>query len=139
MNNNIILKEICSRLPYGLFIKDCSGKYTESYTINIYDVDFDKLIKNINNGYIFLYLRPLSSMTEKEKDTFWQLKRFSVTVVMPCKPSIKPSYIVDLNEDGEGLNYLYNWLIENHFDYNDLIGKGLAIEAPDGMYDLQTL
>ena len=27
-----------------------------------------------------------------------------------------------------------DWLNAHYFDYRDLIGKGLAIEAPEGMY-----
>ena len=50
---------------------------------------------------------------------------------------LKPTYIVDLEEDGDGLNHLYDWLNAHHFDYRDLIDKGLALEAPEGMYDLK--
>ena len=29
----------------------------------------------------------------------------------------------------------YDWLNAHHFDYRGLIEKGLAIEAPEGMYN----
>jgi hypothetical protein len=29
---------------------------------------------------------------------------------------------------------IFDWLNSHHFDYRGLIEKGLAIEAPDGMY-----
>jgi hypothetical protein len=29
---------------------------------------------------------------------------------------------------------MIDWLNVHHFDYRNLIDKGLAIEAPDGMY-----
>ena len=32
------------------------------------------------------------------------------------------------------LHALFNWLNANHFDFRNLIGKGLAIEAPEDMY-----
>jgi hypothetical protein len=30
---------------------------------------------------------------------------------------------------------LVDWLNAHHFDYRGLIEKGLALEAPEGMYD----
>lgn len=30
---------------------------------------------------------------------------------------------------------LRDWLNKHHFDYRDLIGIGLALEAPEGMYN----
>jgi len=32
---------------------------------------------------------------------------------------------------------LDDWKIEHHFDFRGLIEKGLALEAPDGMYDIK--
>jgi hypothetical protein len=32
---------------------------------------------------------------------------------------------------------LIDWLNAHHFDYRGLIDKGLAIEAPEGMYNLK--
>jgi hypothetical protein len=30
-----------------------------------------------------------------------------------------------------------DWLNKHHFDYRGLITKGLALEAPDGMYNIK--
>ena len=43
-------------------------------------------------------------------------------------------YIPTLNS-GSAIEYV-NWLLENHFDYNNLIEKGLALEAPEDMYNI---
>ena len=32
-------------------------------------------------------------------------------------------------------NELYDWLLKHHFDYRGLIEKGLALEAPKGIYE----
>ena len=45
-----------------------------------------------------------------------------------------PALIYDLDDEGDGLNNLYDWLNAHHFDYRGLIEKGLALEAPEGMY-----
>ena len=40
--------------------------------------------------------------------------------------------------NGEPFPALYNsqdWLNKHHFDYRGLIEKGLALEAPEGMYN----
>ena len=150
-DKELLLQDLCARLPYGVKCKwehEYDGK---TYTGGGVLCDIDHV--KTSNGYRYWdcyfedegddipielvkpYLRPMSSMTEKEKEEFHKLKQFSVTVVMPNEVSrIKPTYIVDLEDDGDGLNYLYDWLNAHHFDYRRLIDKGLALEAPDGMY-----
>lgn len=62
------------------------------------------------------YLRPLSSMTEEEKI----------------------DYQAFFNYDGiEYPEEYIDWLNKYHFDYRGLIEKGLAIEAPNGMYNIK--
>lgn len=59
---------------------------------------------------IRLFLRPLTSMTEKEKEQFFQL--------MLCGNAVQ----------------IIEFYKENHFDYMLLIDKGLAFEATEDMY-----
>ena len=138
----ILLQDLTARLPYGVildysFIEDKQRIHTKiplTYR-NIGTVALDEW--HTNEEIFKPYLRPMSSMTEEEKEEFHKLKQFSVTVVMPNDVSLlKPTYIVDLEEDGDGLNHLYDWLNAHHFDYRGLIEKGLAIEAPEGMYNV---
>ena len=56
------------------------------------------------------YLRPMSSMTEEEKEEYKKLQH--------C-----------LNDTMLTISLLNNWLNEHHFDYRGLIKKGLAIEV----------
>ena len=130
-NKELLLKDLCARLPYGVIIEynnDGCSSTRELGLGSLHDFMFD-------NAELKPYLRPMSSMTEEEKKEFHKLKQFSVTVVMPNGVSrIKPTYIVDLEDDGDGINYLYDWLNAHHFDYRGLIEKGLALEAPEGMY-----
>ena len=51
--------------------------------------------------------------------------------------------VINTNIEGVGyvptLNYIsateyVDWLNANHFDYRGLIEKGIALEAPEGMY-----
>ena len=139
---SILLQDLCARLPYGVildysFIEDKQRIHTKiplTYR-NIGTVALDEW--HTNEEIFKPYLRPMSSMTEEEKEEFHKLKQFSVTVVMPNGVSLlKPTYIVDLEEDGDGLNHLYDWLNAHHFDYRGLIEKGLALEALEGMYNV---
>lgn len=66
------------------------------------------------------YLRPMSSMTEEEKEEFENLLE---GIVDGIERWDKP----DLCEE-------YDWLNSHHFDYRGLIEKGLALEAPEEMY-----
>lgn len=60
------------------------------------------------------YLRAMSSMTEEEKE----------------------EYQAFFNYDGVEYPEEYiDWLNAHHFDYRGLIEKGLALKAPEGMYE----
>ena len=62
------------------------------------------------------YLRPISSITEEEKEYFG----------IP----FTSEGLVTLTDTVECMD----WLNAHHFDYRGLIEKGLALEAPKGMY-----
>jgi hypothetical protein len=69
--------------------------------------------------YIKPYLRPMSSMTKEEWNDYkstWKLIEH------------------DLEDTYEPCIESFDWLNANYFDYRGLIDKGLAIEAPEGMY-----
>ena len=73
--------------------------------------DFMQTIENVIRKP---YLRPMSSMTEEEKEEYHSIQS---DIWKPC-----------------GTQYYDNWrsidwLNEHHFDYRNLIGKGLAIEV----------
>lgn len=61
------------------------------------------------------FLRTLGSMTEAEQEEYFPLLH---ELLYP-----------------ESALALLNWLNKHHFDYNHLINRGLAIEAPKGMYE----
>jgi hypothetical protein len=81
--------------------------------------DGDTLFADIED--VKPYLRPMSSMTKVEKAVY----RHHQILVRRV-----------------GLTFEYNiaftieWLIEHHFDFLGLIDRGLALDAPEGMYNL---
>ena len=76
------------------------------------------------------YLRPMSSMTEEEQK---ELEKIIDGIIGYNSKNYFHS------EDEYNWNTLYNaydWLNAHHFDYRGLIEKGLAFEAPEGMYNI---
>lgn len=77
------------------------------------------------------YLRPMLSMTDDEKkeyNSFIGGKQPFDSDFSAYPIEHKFVYEWDIK------NYV-DWLNEHHFDYRGLISKGLALEAPEGMYD----
>jgi len=111
-NKELLLKDLTARLPYGVHIR-CY--YEEGDRFGYYD---GIVMNNISNDYINdsyplenskPYLRPMSSMTEDEDN------------------ELNSARMGSYGED-------VDWLNAHHFDYHGLIEKGLALEAPEGMY-----
>lgn len=121
-DKELILKDISGRLPYCLVVQISLFRNDGRKR----DIDLDpRVTENIwelIDKYCALpYLRPMSSMTATE-----------VLEYISLKESIVAS---------DGITYAFetyksiDWLNAHHFDYRNLIEKGLAIEAPEGMYN----
>lgn len=84
------------------------------------------------------YLRPMSSMTEEE---FTKLKEYSGLVydqldLTSFQNGAYKCLDFYLSEVPSGaVIRVFDWLNKYHFDYRDLIQMGLALEAPEGMYN----
>ena len=117
---SLLIKDLCERLPYGV---RCYPVFSVSKpnTIGGYcDALDDFYIREVDGWFnvsmIKPYLRSLSSMTEEEH--------------------IKLKAVYDNGSNGLFDEYSHiDWLNAHHFDYRNLIKKGLAIEAPEGMYN----
>ena len=112
----LLLQDICSRLPYGVKFKyEDRPNVCEILSITpIYNngnvVYFDRYVNEPKKCSIYdvkPYLFPLSSMTEEQKTSHNFLK---------YSAHANPVKLVD-------------WYIKNHFDYRGLIPMGLAIDA----------
>jgi hypothetical protein len=122
-NKKLLLVDLSARLPYGLVVE-----LDEKFGFN---KGAHSLVKELLDPYcvegIKPYLRPMSSMNEEEKKEFQ-----ACHCVYELHPDFQPMMCNLANE----LN-MFDWLNAHHFDYRGLIEKGLALEAPKGMYDLQ--
>lgn len=122
-DKELLLKDLSARLPYNCrvfyeYVDDLDGKtYGYSLTLNTWCID--EFVAN--KAIIKPYLRPLSSMTEKEVEEFVNLQE---DFFKYCKNQ----YVGVLTIAA------LDWLNAHHFDYRNLIEKGLALEAPKEMY-----
>ena len=112
-DKNLLLKDLCARLPYGVMV------YFEGWNPEkLSEVNLNEDVYNGMGGMPVPYLRPMSSMTEEERKHFESLC---------CWGKWEYGPIITLKAA--------DWLNENKFDYRGLIEKGLALEAPEGMYE----
>ena len=125
----LLLKDICTRLPYGIKVR-LEGKprivFGVQETLIIVRARSEKGGWNwdeydIEEWNIKPYLRPMSSMTEEERNEFILI---SDTVL--GLGDKKSTCILSLEQ--------MDWLNKNMFDYRGLIPMGLALEAKEGMY-----
>lgn len=123
-DKQLLLKDLSTRLLYGVKVQlsDEGGELTQT----LYSITPTKVNSwSIEQVDVKPYLRPMLSMTEEEKEEFDNLYNWSC----PNSKFLRTK-IIDISE-------LIDWLNAHHFDYRGLIGKGLAIEAPERMYNIK--
>lgn len=123
-DRELLIKEISSRLPYGIKVQVFGWdeeKGEVAVPLKVYSINTDGYISleynhyDVESVYIedcLLYLRSMSSMTEKEMEEY------------------KGTFVELPNEE-----YLVrtirtiDWLNAHHFDYRGLIEKNLALDC----------
>ena len=121
-DKELLLKDLCARLPYGTYVHHKNFPDTKFKVITVFDDGRIGVTKNeipltpTSINECKPYLRPMSSMTEEEKKTLNNILEYQYCSDDSCMCEAS------------------DWLNENHFDYRGLIPMGLALEAPEGMY-----
>lgn len=116
----LLLKDLCSRLPYGVKVT-WDSEYPLTVTPYIYCAITSE--DNINN-LPKLLLRSMLDMTEEEK-------KIQKDYIYHFSKNSLPNYEGDFVFEDEAHDYI-DWLNAHHFDYRGLIEKGLAIEVTEG-------
>ena len=136
-DKELLLKDLCARLPYGVIVREKSYPDKEIYEdFNLDDYTSDEM--SIQE-YIFQdaeiikpYLRPMSSMSEEEKKDLKKEHLKDEKLYAECLTNAANG---DSSMRGKVIpHFAADWCNKNHFDYRGLIPMGLALEAPEGMY-----
>lgn len=130
----LLLKDLCSRLPYDTIINVNDGKYRKDVKLHphyIFDWDAERWDAKP-------YLRPMSSMTEEEQkivsDIESEFLETLVKKVQQIKDDNERRYLLQ-KAVAKRTSEMVQFYNKSHLDYNGLIEKGLALEALKGMYD----
>ena len=136
----LLLIDICARLPYGVMCNVFNGKYDE-------DMKLSPSLLSWGINDIKPYLRPLNTITDTEVSraigiitggvSRWSErdKRWYYIVHDPSIGEIESDFDLDYFAHGYyGIDNM-DFLNSHHFDYRGLIEKGLALPAPEGMYE----
>ena len=134
-DKQLLLQDLCARLPYQPL---CKKVDTEDDFCN-YDAPLGYSLRDLVNNKIIIkpYLRPMSSMTEEESAELSNIisEWFDKELFYLTEESFLRYALSKINYSISPL--LFDFLNKNHFDYRGLIPKGLAIEAPEGMYNIK--
>lgn len=143
----LLVKDLCSRLPYGVRVchmtSEFSGVLHNMSVLHMYEgnddsdkydsiVDYVADIDFFGDGYPYEveefkpYLFPLSSISSE------QLKE--VSEILGKEVEVFDNYLNIVEHTRNTFSYLeldalFDWFNKNHFDYRNLIEKGLAIDC----------
>ena len=118
----LLLKDLCARLPYGVEIRITSDECDDGFRAG----EFDNILRYhhleafvCDRIEVRPYLRPMSSMTEEEKAELLNLRK-----EMNMHQHLWFDRVLD-------------FYLSHHLDWRGLILLGLALEAPDNMYKIE--
>ena len=125
----LLIKDLSARLPYNVYVyfktRYRCNAITDVLDGAIYTYIETHLLEDDGENEIDIikpYLRPMSSMTKEERLIYEQRLHDvgrSIDVI-----------------DADDVVPHIDWLLSHHFDFRGLISMGLALEAPEGMYNI---
>ena len=143
-DRQLLLKDLSTRLLYGVKVTTINPA-AEFGVISGISIKGKISVRTKDADIVFEctevkpFLRPMSSMTEEEWEELNCLGYivplydgcFGVDMRAYCKNS-QPHY-----RRFSEFSTIEDWFNAHHFDYRGLIEKGLALEAPEGMYKME--
>ena len=131
-DKQLLYKDLAARQPYRPFI--CfAGKVTMPFLDVIASTESNELmsINGLGLDDVKVYLRPMSSMTEEE---FVEYEKANDLDTIDSSETLRKNMEAKSRVRISKWYHGADWLNAHHFDYRGLIEKGLALEAPEGMY-----
>lgn len=126
-----VINDICARLPYEIFVHyvftDHKGKeWPNDMNLTYFASDENSVVEYLEgDDTIKPYLRPMSSMTDEEHGRYMEFIEWSHN-------DYDGTTTTCINK--ERLHEYLEFIYSHHLDDNNFIEKGLALEAPEGMY-----
>ena len=128
----LLLKDLCARFPYGVICQLSNNNADVSITEKLELGGLEHFISGTMD--VKPYLRPMSSMTEEEKEEYH--KQVDIDLDRTAE-ALRERFDTGTYHPENRFTPQYchiDWLNAHHFDYRGLIEKGLALEAKEGMY-----
>ena len=137
-DKDLLLKDLCGRLPYGVKIQTPTNCWTSEIDIRelkeIFKGD-DGLFRIGDVGAIIEYskpyLFPMSSMTKEQEKEISERYNYHNYFGLCIEITNHSEGYWDKDTSCNLQDYLWleDWYNKNHFDYRGLIEKGLALDA----------
>ena len=137
-NKELLLRDLCSRLPYDVKCKiEMWIGYDVCTIYNINSIGYVEIVEDSDTNGVSVervkpYLFPLSSMTDELWDKeFRGFREYGITEFTrdSFKYGCETLEFNNSNPDLSSMVRFINQLIKNHFDIYGLIPMGLAIDA----------
>lgn len=136
-DKDLLLKDLCSRLPYGVKCQVQEDEFTYIGTLCRLEVDSKNgnlldFVESISglDCQVYLsevkpYLFPLSNMTEEQRKEY--------ETALTYHDYVKGGWTIAKTFDDEYVipYWFFDFCNKNHFDYRGLIPKGLALDATE--------
>lgn len=143
----LVLKDLCARVLYspriyveGDWMEDDRDSYDSTLT-------FGRLVDYQSHDYVLKpYLRPLSSMTENEVEELIGFLNKQCSGRVITKDNFELTgfgvlWFTNMKEyecvSTKLMTVVIDYLNAHHLDYLGLIEMGLALKAPDDMYQIK--
>jgi hypothetical protein len=128
----LLIKDLCCRIPYNCIVSIAEGGINGIVwaDVTLTSYWFHQIMEEDAWEYVKPYLRPISSMSEEEYQEFNNIR---IEHTLKClELDSEESFKLGLYFQQEEIS---NYLYQRHFDICDLISKGLALNAQEGMYN----
>ena len=135
-DKELLLKDLCSRLPYGVIGKcEIDASYDTSFDTIFQTHKFDAVVYGLKEDLLFVnpMIEDMDEQNFAEEEVADGVDILDFTPYLLPMSSMTKEQQINLNkfvDNGiNSENILYDWYNKNHFDYRGLIEKGLAIDA----------
>lgn len=128
----LLIQDLCARLRYGVKVTTTNPS-VELGVISGISIENKISVRTKHADIVFNcaevkpYLRPMSSMTTDEEYEYYQIrKRYSdMALSLMDRSDHLQQLLFPIIVGTESID----WLNANHFDFRNLIGRGLAIDC----------